>query len=60
MPQKVQHTPNSGSLTMDQVSSAAAHTYSFRASVDAPTGTATGGVGGTGAYVPGFIRIIKV
>jgi hypothetical protein len=38
----------------------ASHTYSLRGSVDGATGTATGGAGGAGAYVPGFIRITKV
>lgn len=39
---------------------AGSRTYSLRGSVDAPTGTATGGAGGAGAYVPGFIRVTKV
>jgi hypothetical protein len=37
----------------------ASHTYSLRGSVDGATGTATGGAGGAGVYVPGFIRITK-
>lgn len=35
---------------------AAAKTYSIRGFVDAGTGTATGGAGGTGNLVPGYIR----
>jgi hypothetical protein len=37
--------------------SAAAHTYSVRAYVDAGTGTVVAGAGGIGVNVPGFIRI---
>jgi hypothetical protein len=39
--------------------SAAAHTYSLRASVDGGTGVATGGAGGVGNYVPAFMRITR-
>lgn len=35
-------------------------TYSVRAFVDAGTGSVTGGAGGAGANVPGWIRITKV
>jgi hypothetical protein len=40
--------------------SAAAHTYSIRASVAANTLTVYGGAGGVGNDVPGYIRITKV
>jgi hypothetical protein len=40
-----------------QTPSAGSHTYSVRASVDAGTGAVLGDPGGTGQYVPGFIRI---
>lgn len=40
--------------------SAASHTYSIRASVDAGTGSVIGGAGGLAAYMPAFIRITKV
>lgn len=39
--------------------SAAAHTYSVRAFVDAGTGTYNSGAGGTAAYMPSFIRQTK-
>jgi hypothetical protein len=39
--------------------SAAAHTYSVRAFVDAGAGTVTAGAGGVGNYMPGYIRIRK-
>ena len=37
--------------------SAGSHTYSIRATVQSGTGTIYAGVGGTGNYTPGFIRI---
>jgi len=40
--------------------SAASHTYSVRAYVDSGTGTVSGGAGGSGSYMPAFIRIVKV
>jgi hypothetical protein len=43
------HTPASGS-----------HTYSVRASVSAGTGEVAAGAGGSGAPMPGFIRITRV
>jgi hypothetical protein len=39
--------------------SAAAHTYSIRAHVNAGTGHVFSGVGGVGAFVPSYIRIKK-
>lgn len=39
--------------------SAAAHTYSIRASVTSGTGTVKGGAGGSGVVYPAFIRITK-
>lgn len=40
--------------------SAASHTYSVRAYVSAGTGTVGAGAGGSGTYMPAFIRITKV
>lgn len=40
--------------------SAATHTYSIRASVSGGTGLVTGGAGGLGNTMPGFIRITEV
>jgi hypothetical protein len=40
--------------------SAASHTYSARAWVNAGTGTFGAGAGGSGAYMPAYIRITKV
>lgn len=39
--------------------SAASHTYSIRGSVTTNPGTVTVGAGGTGNYMPGYIRIVK-
>lgn len=39
--------------------SAAAHTYSIRASVSAGTGRLNAGAGGNGVIYPGYIRIVK-
>lgn len=39
--------------------SAAAHTYHIKAFVDAGTGTVTANTGGSGAYMPAYIRITK-
>lgn len=39
--------------------SAAAHTYSVRASVDAGTGVVSAGAGGAGVSLPGYVRITK-
>lgn len=38
----------------------ATHTYSVRATVSAGTGDLGGGAGGTGNYMPGYIRITRV
>ena len=40
--------------------SAASHTYSIRASVSAGAGTVSGGAGGVGNVMPGFIRITRI
>lgn len=40
--------------------SSAAHTYSIRAYVSAGTGAVGAGAGGSGAYMPAFIRITRV
>lgn len=40
--------------------SAATHTYSVRGSTSAGTGVMDAGAGGTGVYVPAYIRITKV
>jgi hypothetical protein len=47
-------------LTHRLTPSNASHTYSIRAYVSSGTGEVVGGSGGTGNYVPGFIRITKV
>ncbi len=47
-------------MTCDVTPASGSRTYSLRASVDAPTGTATGGAGGAGAYVPGSIVVVTV
>lgn len=39
---------------------AASHTYSVRAFVPSGTGTVGAGTGGSGNYMPGFIRITRV
>lgn len=39
--------------------SAASHTYSIRCSVSAGTGTFSANTGGTGVYIPAFLRITK-
>ena len=39
---------------------AASHTYSVRASVDAGTGTVAAGAGGSGNVAPAFLRITRV
>lgn len=41
------------------VPSAASHTYSIRASVNAGTGAVGAGTGGGGAFIPAFIRITR-
>lgn len=40
--------------------SAASHTYHIKALVTTGTGTVSGGAGGTGAFLPTFMRITKV
>jgi hypothetical protein len=49
-----------GYLTRKLTPAAATKTYSLRAFVDANTVAVQAGVGGSGAIVPGFIRITKV
>ena len=48
-----------GLITVRLTPSAAAHTYSWRAWRADSNGTIQAGAGGAGAYMPGYIRIIK-
>ena len=48
-----------GLITVRLTPSAAAHTYSWRAWRADSNGTIQAGAGGAGAYMPGYIRIVK-
>lgn len=48
-----------GTARRRRTPSAGAHTYSVAAFVDASTGHVVGGAGGSGNFVPGYIRITK-